>query len=89
MKAHTPLLFFMLQRKGAAPAWLFDEEGNWPIPEDLPQTQAARTEHEEETARESAQFNAQEFISAEQRAAKLLALKGQRYDERKAELQAA
>jgi hypothetical protein len=79
-KAHTPLLFFLLQRTGEAPEWLWDEEGHWPIPEETPQQQAARTAHEEETATESHNFNAQEFISAERRAAKLLALKGLRID---------
>ncbi len=32
-KAHTPLLFFMLQQCGEDLDWLMDEEGNWPIPE--------------------------------------------------------
>lgn len=32
-KAHTPLLFFMLEQRGVNLAHLKDEDGNWPIPE--------------------------------------------------------
>lgn len=32
-KAHTPLLFFMLERQGVDISFLKDEDGNWPIPE--------------------------------------------------------
>ena len=78
-KAHTPLLFFLLEQQGAAPDWRWDEDGYWPIPDQIAR-QEAIAEYEEQTAHESANFNAQEFITAEKRAAKLLALKGQRME---------
>lgn len=77
-KKHTPLLFFLLERKGAAPDWLWDDDHNWPIPEledKLPSTQ-----YEEEMASEGHKFNAQEFISAEKAAARALARQGQNYE---------
>lgn len=44
-KAHTPLLFYMLERVGMDLNHHKDEEGNWPIPE-TPEERAERLAHE-------------------------------------------
>jgi len=59
-KAHTPLLFFMLERQGIDISFLKDEEGDWPIPETRPEPPA---DEEGPTGREASRFNIHEIIN--------------------------
>lgn len=49
-KAHTPLLFFMLQQRGENIDFLLDEDGRWPIPDEREEIVKIKTEQEELTA---------------------------------------
>jgi hypothetical protein len=49
-KAHTPLLFFMLEQLGEDLSAYKDKDGNWPIPE-TPAQMAERVAREEAEAR--------------------------------------
>lgn len=77
-KKHTPLLFFLLERQGVAPDWLWDDDHNWPIP--MLEEKPPATHYEEQTAGDGHKFNAQQFITAEKAAARALARQGQNFE---------